>query len=77
MPGFAPALPQRPGQNAWFLLVAFFLIPAAGARAGNLGTLKAAAKSYVVAMESALVLSGGISGQESAFQRGKEEKRRR
>jgi hypothetical protein len=64
MPGFAPALPQRPGQNAWSLPVAFFLIPAAGARAGNLGTLKAAAKSYVVAMESALAFSKTSSGPE-------------
>jgi hypothetical protein len=39
------------------LLIAFFLIATVGARAGNLDTLKAAAKSYVAAMESALALS--------------------
>jgi hypothetical protein len=39
------------------LLVAFFLIAAVGARAGNLDALKATARLYVAAMETALELS--------------------
>jgi len=42
-------------KNALFAL--FFLVGAVGAQAGNLDTLKAAAKSYVAAMETALDLS--------------------
>ena len=39
------------------LLIVSFLIAIIGVRAGNLDTLKAAAKSYVAAMESTLSLS--------------------
>ena len=39
------------------LAIVFFLIATVGVRAGNLDTLKATAKSYVAAMESALALS--------------------
>jgi hypothetical protein len=43
------------------LLAVFFLVGVVGARAGNLDTLKAAAKSYVTAMQSVLALSATSS----------------
>jgi hypothetical protein len=43
------------------LFAMFFLVGAVGAQAGSLDTLKAAAKSYVAAMENALGLSEASS----------------